>query len=391
MDRIKKVMDDAYREGKFSDEKKSETLVVIQNRKKTFQPVPVVATLFITILILLISTMIPPTEQVEYVSTERADVNLEEAYMERIHLGFNITTEEQLENYLSESDWLLQRALESGNSVFYHSPQLNQWERKDLATLLHYLYIWRDTYGSKALPFDTTVTTFYDVLREAPFYVKVLSDFFDDEPYMTSMEEIGEIPVTNFGAMSQGNQIGLIITIIFFIILFVWNTKSRVNLLFRLIPIVIILMCLIPFVSPVKNDYAYDETSIMQVAQKQLDLDGGLLENAATFNNARYGLISVNAKRYMVTFIEDEHGYSYSRSVGGSDWVMEDLNMGNGTMEYIFGFFKGHPYSKVKLVGDGGQEVEIHVTPGESVIKKVELTNDSYRYYYYDDKGNEIQ
>ncbi len=394
MDHIKKVMDNAYKEGNFTEEKKRLTLEAIQKKKRTLilLPVPIVTTLFVVILILFISTMIQSTEQVEYVSTANGNegTNLEEAYMKRILDGFNISTEEELEQYLSESDWLLQRALESGSSVFYRSYELSQWEREDLVSLLHHLYMWREAYGTKTLPFDT-VATFYEVTRDAPFYVKVLSDFLEDETYMTSTEEKREIPVNYFGSMSQGNQIGLFCTIIFFILLFIWNVKSKVNLLFRFIPIVIILMCFIPFIYPVNNDYAYDETSIMQVAQNQLEFNGGVLENAATFENARYGLISVNNMRYMVTFIKDEHGYSYSGSQGGSGWVMVDSIIGNEEIGYIFGFFKGHPYSKVKLVGDGGQEVEIQVIPGESIIKKVELTRGSYRYYYYDEKGNEME
>lgn len=399
MDRINKVMINVYKEGKFSDERKRATLQEIRKKKRSIHPIPIVSTFFIAILCLLLLTtiqpnkLIQPNEQAEYVSSVNVGINLEDVYMERILEGFTISTDAELEEYLSESDWLLQRALESTNSIFYSSPDLDQWERHDLAALLHYLYNWRETYGTKTLPIDT-VETFYEVNKEAPFYVKVLSDFLEDGVYRTAMEEKESIPVTFFGAMSQGNQIGLICTIVVFILLFIWNIKSRVNLFFKLIPIAIILMCLVPFVSPVGNDYAYDETSLMRVAQEKLDFEGGVLENAATFDGARYGLISLNDKQhYMVTFIKDEHGYNFARSNGGSGMVHFDMLMGmnEGKNIYITGFFEGHPYSMVKLVGDNGHEVEIKVTPGESIIKRAVMPNDTYRYYYYDEAGNEIK
>lgn len=390
MDRIKKVMVNAYKEGNFPEERKSIVLKEIQKRKRIIHPIPLVSILFIAVLFLLISTMIQPTEQLEYASNVNVGTNLEDVYMERILKGFTISTEAELEQYLSESDWLLQRALESANIV--SSPDLDQWERHDLAALLHYLYIWRENFKTKTLPFDT-VTTFHEITREAPFYIKVLSDFFENEKYMTSLEEKENIPITYFDSMTKTNQIGLICVIIFFILLFIWNTKKREKLHFKLIPIAFILICVIPLVSPVENDYAYDETSLIQVAQAKLKFQGGVLENAATFDDARYGLISVNDMHHMVTFLKDEHGYSFARSSGDSGWVHFDSKMGNkeGESVMIAGFFEGHPYSKVELVGDNGHVVAFHANPGESDIKKVVLPSSSYRHYYYDEEGNEIK
>ena len=392
MDPIRKAIEEVYGKERFSSDKKQETLKMarqVKGRKRAFATA-IAATMMAVIL--LISLVQPSNEHVS-ISTEKAPETVEEAYMERFADAMVTDNEKAIMAYLSKSDWLLQRAIESGGSAFYQSPELTADERKNLSALLYYMYLWRiEVQGAE--PPIPNVTSFDEVRRQSASFVETYERFFPDQPFVSSKEEQSWFSHTYFGSMSTQNQTGLIWIIIGFGALFFLNVRMKSNKFFKAVPLAIILMCLVPFVMPTTEKYAYDETSIMEAVLDKEELEGARLTDAATFGDHRYALITTaEGVNYFAHFLKSSNSYVLWDEKWGREDVMTAPQSQWGRQ--IIAVHEGHKMSKIELVGDyesKGTVIPIEIAEGAPTIRAIMKpdTFNSFHYEYYNTEGEKM-
>ena len=392
MDSIRKALEDAYGEGRFSSQKKRETVEAVgrvKGKKRTFA---VAVTVAVMTAVLLIS-LVQPSDQQLSVSTEKAPETVEEAYMERFAAAMITDDEEAVMTYLAESDWLLQRAIESGESAFYSVPELTRKERRNLSALLYYMYLWRiEMQGAE--PPISNIASFDEVRMQSDLLVAAYERFFPDKPFTSSDEERGWLSNTYFGSMSKQNQTGLMWVIIGFGALFFLNVRMKSNLFFKAIPLVIILMCLVPFVMPATEKYAHDETSIMQAILDEEELEGARLTDAATFGNHRYALITTaEGVNHFAHFLKGENGYV----LWDEKWGKEDVMMAPQSQwgRQVIVVHEGHAIARIDVVGDvenEGMVIPVELEEGRPAIRAIVKPEGfkSFHYKYYNTDGETL-
>ncbi|KGR87774.1 hypothetical protein [Lysinibacillus odysseyi] len=392
MDPIRKALNEVYDEKHFSIHKKQDTVKLARNvnRKKRGAAVTVAVTVMAAIMLFL---LVQPAEQHVSVSTEKAPETVEEAYMERFAAAMVTDDKEAVMTYLSESDWLLQCAIESGDSAFYRSPELTAKERKNLSALLYYMYLWRiEVWGAK--PPIPNVASFDELRRQSASFVETYEEFFPDKPFISSKEEHGLLSNTYFGTMSKNNQWGLIGMMAIFGILFILNIKVRGNLFFKAIPLVIICICLVPFVMPAAEKYAYDETSIMEAVLNEEELKGAHLTDAATFGDNRYALITTaEGIHYFAHFLKNENGYVLWYTKTGKEYMM-DASQPQWRRQVV-AVHEGHDMSKIELVGEyesEGTVIPVDLEAGKPTIRAIVKPEffKSFHYEYYNANGEKM-
>ncbi|MGM9944719.1 MAG: hypothetical protein ACI33M_07245 [Lysinibacillus sp.] len=392
MDPIRKAMEEVYQEGTFSNERKKETIKLTQKKKRDWW-IPTVATAFTLLFVICLLFIIQPVDEQISMSTEQAPKQLETVYMERFNQAFHVSTEDERTNYLSESDWLIQRAIESGNSTFYNTPTLTAVERENLASILHYLYLWRLEYGIKEIPIEP-LSSFEEIRKSADVYVNVLGDYFENRPYISAEEEKRNILLSSFGSMTQESKIGIIILIIAFIGLFILNVRNKRNILFKAIPIILIALCVVPMIMPTTEKYGYDETSIMKAVMEDEQLAGATLTYAATFGNNRYALIrTAEGINYLASFNKEDYGYVLRGTIWGKHTVMMEPDI--EWNRYVIGLHEGHEIARIDLIGEEaskGEVIPVNVEVGEAIIRAVVMPNEfkSFSLEYFNENGERM-
>lgn len=389
MDPIRKAIEEVYQEGTFSNERKTETIKLTQRKKRNWR-IPTVATAFTLLLAVFTLFIIQPADEQISISTEQAPKQLETVYMERFNQAFHVSTEDERTNYLSESDWLIQRAIESGNSAFYNTPTLTVVERENLASILHYLYLWRLEYGIKEIPIEP-LSSFEEIRKSADVYVNVLGDYFENNPYISAKEEKRDVPFSYFDSMTKEIKLGIIVLIIAFISLFILNVRNKSNILFKAIPIILIALCVVLMLMPNTEKYGYDETSIMKAVMEEEQLAGATLTYAATFGNNRYALIrTAEGINYLASFNKDDHGYVLHGTAWGKHTVMMEPDLEWNA--YIIGLHEGHEIARIDLIGEEaskGQDMAVNVEVGEANIRTVIMPK-SFRLEYFNENGEKV-
>lgn len=389
MDPIRKAMEEVYQEGTFSNERKTQTIKLARTKKRDWR-IPTVATAFTLLFVICLIFIIQPVDEQISTSTEQAPQQLETVYVERFNQAFHVSTEDERTNYLSESDWLIQRAIESGNSTFYNTPPLTAVERENLASILHYLYLWRLEYGIKELPIEP-LSSFEEIRESADVYVNVLGEYFENNPYISAEEEKRNVPFSYFGSMTQEIKLGIIVLIIVFISLFILNVRNKSNILFKAIPIILIALCVVPMIMPTTEKYGYDETSIMKAVIEEERLAGATLTYAATFGNNRYALIrTAEGINYLASFKKESHGYVLRGTEWGKHTVMMEPNI--KLNRYVIGLHEGHEIARIDLIGEEaskGEDITVNVEVGEANIRAISIPK-SFRLEYFNENGERM-
>lgn len=383
MDPIRKAVNEVYEEKQFSSHKKLGTLKLVRNDRgrKRGGAVTLAVTVMAAIMLLL---LVQPSAQHLSISTGEASKTVEEAYMDRFAAAMVTDDEEGVKVYLSKSDWLLQRAIESGESAFYRSPELTANERKNLSALLYYMYLWRiEVQGAK--PPIPNVTNFDELRRQSASFVETYEEFFPDKPFISNKEEHGLLSDIYFGTMSKRNQWGLMGIIAIFGALFILNVKVRGNLFFKAIPLVIICVCLVPFFIPAGEKYAYDETSIMEAVLSEQKLKGARLTDAATFGDNRYALITTaEGVHYFAHFLKNGNGYVLWYTKTGKEDMM-DASQPQWRRQ-IVAVNEGHDISKIELVGEyesEGKIIPVDLEAGKPTIRAI-VKPESFKSFHYE-------
>ena len=389
MDPIRKAMEEVYQEGEFSNERKMETIKLVRKKKRDWR-IPTVAITFTLLFVICLIFIIQPVDEQTSISTEQAPKQLEMAYMERFSQAFRASTEDERMHYLSEGDWLIQRAIESGNSTFYNTPALTAVERENLASILHYLYLWRLEYGVKEIPIEP-LSSFEEIKKSANTYVNVLGDYFEDNPYISAEQEKRDVPFSYFGSMTLEIKLGIIVLIIVFISLFILNVKNKSHILFKAIPIILIVLCIVPIVTPTTEKYGYDETSIMKAVIEEEQLAGATLTYAATFGNNRYALIRTGEGiNYFASFNKEDHGYVLRGTEWGKYTVMIEPDI--EWNRYVIGLHEGHEIARIDLVGEEaskGEDITVNVEVGEANIRAINIPK-SFRLEYFNENDERM-
>lgn len=383
MDPIRKALNEVYEENCFSIRKKQDTLKLVRhgNGRKRGAAVTIAVTVMAAIMLFL---LVQPAGQHVSVSTEKAPETVEEAYMERFAAAMVTDDEEAVMTYLSKSDWLLQRAIESGESAFFRSPELTSNERRSLSALLYYMYLWRiEVQGAK--PPIPNVTNFDELRRQSASFVETYEEFFPDKPFISSKEERGLFSNTYFGTMSKYNKWNLIGVMVIFTALFLLNVWVRGNLLFKVIPLVIICICLVPLVMPAGEKYAYDETSIMEAVLSEEELKGAHLTDAATFGDNRYALITTaEGLHCFAHFLKNDNGYVLWYAKTGKEDMM-DASQPQWRRQ-IVAVHEGHAMSKIELVGEyesEGTVIPVELETGKPAIRAI-VKPDTFKSFHYE-------
>lgn len=392
MDPIRKAFEEVYGERHFSNQRKQETLKVARGVKGKKRMFAIAIAVTIMAAALLFSLAKPSNQHVS-ISTQKAQETVEEAYMERFQAAMVTDDEEAIMAYLSESDWLLQRAIESGESSFYQTPELTPNERRNLSALLYYMYLWRiEVQGAK--PPIPNVTSFDEMRRQSASLVETYERFFPDRPFVSSDEEHNWLSYTYFGSMTKENQWGLIWIIVGFAALFQINVKMKSNRFFKAIPILIILMCIVPFLMPATEKYAYDEASILKTVLDEKEIEGARLTDAATFGDNRYALITTaEGINYFAHFTKKHKGYVLQNSEWGKYKVMSSPDF--RWNRHVIGFHDGHEITRIDLVGDEESEgtvIPVEIEEGTPTIRAIVKPENfrSFHYEYYNSEGEKI-
>ena len=389
MDPIRKAMEEVYQEGTFSNECKTETIKLARKKKRDWR-IPTVVTAFTLLFVICLIFIIQPVDEQISISTEQAPKQLETVYMERFNRAFHVSTEDERTNYLSESDWLIQRAIESGNSTFYNTPTLTAVERENLASILHYLYLWRLEYGIKELPIEP-FSSFEEIRESADMYVNVLDEYFENNPYISAEQEKRNVSFSYFSSMTQEIKLGIIVLIIAFIGLFILNVRNKSNILFKAIPVILIALCVVLILMPNIEKSGYDETSIMKAVMEEEQLAGATLTYVATFGNNRYALIRTGEGiNYLANFKKESHGYVLRGTEWGKHTVMMEPDLEWNA--YIIGLHEGHEIARINLIGEEaskGQDMAVNVEVGEANIRAVIMPK-SFRVEYFNENGERV-
>lgn len=409
-DPIRDALNEHLKDGKFSQQKRAETLIRAKKSKPKRNWMPFFvsfAAILLAITLVGISTL-PNTDQSSATSISSEMNNgqsMEVAVMERYLQAYNLLVDNEqgaipstqidkdarLE-YLAESDWLLQRAIESGSSIFYKDAQLTKQERYDLNELLFYLTIWITQLPNENFLPLVSVNSFEQLKEVAPeMNASFMGEF--GVRYTTALEEKQKVPKTYFGHMSFENRLGVLVIMVIFAGLFVHNMRRKRNWFFGVIQLGIIGLAAIPMVMPSEYKYTYDETSMLTetLASEELPTDGAKFLYGAEFGEYRYGLLqNASGERLIANFAKSSDIYMFtSVQYFNQDFYATLLSQPNA---YIIALFDGHEISRIEARNTAGDVHPLTFEVGKPVIKALYLPGNigSYSLWFYNENGELI-
>lgn len=384
-DPIRNAIKVAYKDGKFSNAKKIDTQQKVQNQKKKFLPfgVTIIATCFVAVLtIFLLTSSDENIYQLKGTSSSQLAPNdVAPAYMNRFEefkelLLYRKIDEEKRLQYLAESDWLLQRAIKSGESVFYNSQGFSEEEIYNLNSLLFYMYEYVAN-PSEEIQFAIGDIQSFEQLRvKAKELSNTLASLTNNEYISTAQEQTA----TNSSFLNADfpQQLVTISVFLFFSTLLYRNWKGNRNLFFGFIQvfILIFLLWIICFGNDAYMRFGHDETTLMQETLTQIESDidlvgGENLSYAATFGNYRYALINLyDDVSAFSSFERSDDAYIYQGAQWGKQkFFTEHVFVDDETRIFVIATQEGHTASRIDLIGDGKLGTfTINIEPGKANI-----------------------
>lgn len=394
-DPIREALNNAYKEQTFSDQKKDEIITNIHTKRKVWMPL--IATIIVTccVLFLTFSLLHNPIKEVS-LSSIQVPNSVETAYMERWNEFLIVANSEQKEQvtiqYLAKSDWLLQRAIESGQSLFYSSPTLTADEKLALNELLHYMYLWvKEPNVTLNIP---SIQTFKDLTDLAPKLVETMRESYKEDQYVSSSQEKQKSKLRLLYA--QPNEIiGLLVFLGFFVFLLYRNWKGNRNYFFVAIQMSVICLVLFVMFIPKSGKYAYDETTLLQQSistfdEPTIEPTKAKFSYAVTFGDERYVLVDLgNGINGLAHFSKNEGGYTWLSSQWGRQLIFHDF----GANRRVVAVQEGHGVSRIDIVETNSKRViSVSINPDEAGIYLIDTPDNlqSYELQFYSENGDRM-
>lgn len=381
MSRIKEAMEEVYREGHFSVEKKRETLQKARRKRQTIWTSLVPVTVIVTFCVLLVFLLQPQSQIVNmsdqplHQSTEPAprDAIIEIAnrklQFQQIIEDGEITEQEQM-SYLQTSDWKLQLAFEKGDGTTYHISYLTEKERLGYADLLFYMreYIYAGEVHEDVVTAFQKTRTFHEIAQLMPIVKQhVLLD------YVSVHDE--RMPHTRwFLNATTPIQISIVIGVITIFITSLVNILTKRNFILLSIQLLALIVLFAIATKPVEQYAAIDETTIFQsseavIRKLGINYESARLIDVAQFDNLRAAFMELEGatSRYaVVQFTRDGNDYLFSEVHWLNDfksWATMTFIRNDGQGGYFVALNEGHDVATV--------EIKVYSNPTRSITLDV--------------------
>lgn len=305
---VKKSINEVYQDKHFDQNKQLETLRKVRlekqkNRRTYWLPlITAVGALFIALLLITIERAEMPS-QTTSTSSITAPQNADEVFVKRVHHFWNmiadgVMTEDERRAYLSTSDWLLQRAFESGASIFYNRPNMTTEEITAVNTLLFSMnqFVEQRHDPSVLQRLTSNQEGFRDLLQVVPHWNTLL------QPYTTGqyLPSESEKPRSKnvFLASDLWKQLIIVAALVLVVYAFYFNMRHKRKRMMALVQLSLIVVFSVMLIRPDTNLYGYDETSMMTSIVTELER----LEvyhtpvtflAGAIFSEKRFGLVEL--------------------------------------------------------------------------------------------------
>ncbi|MGE7920507.1 hypothetical protein ACQKM9_16445 [Viridibacillus sp. NPDC093762] len=428
VDPIRDTMKNGYREGRFSTQKKHETIEKIR-RKKKHNLYPYIAMVLTSVALITLTFRLInlPTEQQEVIvngnnSSTKADQTVTKTVEERVALftelvklsasnDSKIEKIDELRNtFFVQNDWLLQRAIETGNSLFYESPDLSKSERASLIELLQYMnaYVVK---GEEGIPEVYKVFSenqaFRDVVSNSKELKKTLANYVALPVYPPDLlkpqkftEKVASLPILTLGSF-------ILFVLLFVAVVILTISGRRRNWIFFL-PLVFLVLGLIGLYNNQEVKlYGDDETMMLQSISKALDIyadKGEPIKNikklelvtAAAYLDKRVALAKADDQYILASFGLKNGHYVYEKMKWGSNVTLTSYQRTFDGEDFSSSFFNNKSnVVKVKLENKGFSTF-FQVEPKETVFWTIpsEILDDAlsegYFVVFYDGKGKVV-
>lgn len=408
MNSLKDHINEVHKEKHFDLERQLETIQKARQKKagrRKFHWQPLFATVgiaFITLLFVYFQVEQQPANLPA--SSELAPEHAEVAFMERLAqfqqiIADGTITDEERRQFLSTSDWLLQRAFESGNSLFYNRPKMTADEVLQVNMLLSYMneFVEQHEHVRKLANIELEGESFREVLALLPEWNAHFATLIPNTYVPTNEEK----PRTNNAFLNGPLNIKLLWTVGFLLLVyaFVFNLRYMRKILLGVIQISLIFFFGSAFFKEDTRLYGHDETAIMHSINQNNEMKNSeTLLAAATFHNVRYVLtrFSDNSRIGISIFSRGDKTYElygghYLHSSANIVIIpnsLEYLEQGN-----IVGIADNSKITKVVLTDNyTNEQYEIEIDPVKANIYRLIIPEQLKGYYIdvYDVEGERV-
>lgn len=336
MPSIKESMNEVYKVQYFTEEMQQKTIARLKkgNERRSLQWKPAFASVAIVMIILVLALTSAKQEPIETNSTmapNDADVALVERFKEfQQIITDGVVTDAERRQYISRSDWDLQLAFESGESIFYNRPTMDKKQIEAATHLLHNMYrIVYERRPIEKLPTFTESANFQNIVSFSPSFNEQAENLIKKQ-YSSSLEEK---PLTKNDFLNLDWWWQLLIVSLFglFVYLFVQNIRIDHKKFAGVLQIIFIVLIGSIFFVKDKTFYSYDETALMESAQAhimELYPNGKVQEllSVAQFNEGRLALFKLQDEQLMLMkYYEYEGKYKFGGSSIGNDLMTESF------------------------------------------------------------------
>ncbi|MGE7625107.1 hypothetical protein ACQKMD_19385 [Viridibacillus sp. NPDC096237] len=429
LDPIRDVMKNGYKHGRFSIQKKRETIEKIRGKKKTnlYPYMAMVLTSFALIALIFILIELPTDQEEVVVSSGNSSTKVNQAVTQTVEERLDLFTElvklratddskvekiEELRNtFFVQNDWLLQRAIETGKSLFYESPDLSKSERTSLIELLQYMnaYVVKGDEGApEVYEAFSENQAFRDVVSNSRELKKTLANYVALPDYpkdlakpLTFTEKVASLPILTLGSF-------ILFVLLFVAVVIITIRGRRRNWIFVL-PLVFLVLGLIGLYNNQEVKlYGDDETMMLQSITSALDIyadEGEPIENiknlelvtAAAYDDKRVALAKADDQYILASFGLKNGHYLYEKMEWGSNMTLSSYQRTFDGGNFSSSFYNNIPnVAKVKFVKKGystffqvkPQETLFWTIPGEILN---EALSEGYFAEFYDEKGNVVE
>lgn len=365
MTKLKEWMDDVYKEQRFSHNKKLETLQKARSSKpRVIHWMPIACMLSAAVVLFVLAGSWPQQIRELSISSILAPYNANMEMIERVEHFYaiasdGVVTDEERRAYVKTSDWLVQRALESGNSIFYNRPNVTEEQATAFNEMLYFMYEFIYTKkDAAAIAGQLQLYRNYDaLLADVSRMNEVLAPFVE-RSYTSSLNEK---PISNNAFLNAPWWVKLIAIVLFllFCYSFYVNIKTNRRIVLGMIQLGLIVLLTLSFFKADDQLYGYDETSIAQ----SMDAHMALFEEtkyvdellaAAEFEGGRYGLAHMSNGQLLLAKFEEEDGMYVLRSSNASEQIVETMPAMDYAEDnrYIIGVAPNSGIAKYELVDE---------------------------------------
>lgn len=317
--------------------------------------------------------------------------NADDAFIERVEDFIAIVkdgtiTDVDRRNYLAKSDWALQLAFETRNSIFYNKPNVSNKQVQQLNTLLvkMHAYIRAEQTVHQEIKDLQFNSSFEDFIMNVGKWNELLSSY-TDVTYSTSTKEKPQFN-NKFLADPWVAEVILVFLFVVFVYLFIRNIRNDKKIHFFIFHIIVLVFIGQYFFEKDPNQYGYDETSILQSMQVNVtetfrNVQVLELLAIAQFDDIRYGLAKLDDDSIMITeFVKQRSGYVMrNSSIAYSHTVNRNYYIGPRELADVWGV---RPESEIQqivyTVEESNKEIELPINSNFADIYMILKPNEGY-------------